>query len=276
LGENEKQGKSQKKKLVAILIMLLVFIVLAIVFVSCRSMSKDRKKESENPSEESILEDDVSVDESLEAVNNQEGNVTSDEKASDELDEPDVFSGNNESESDESHTDTSTSQVVDDEVDEPEDTQSSGNNDSEMSTSTTESVNTSDEETTQHQHNWVAQYTTVHYEEEGHYEDVLVQEAYDEPVYETHNVCNYCGLDITMSGLSTGAHCTTCGPPMPEDHPCYVQGETMGSSYGTVKVQVDIIHHDAVYETQWIVDKAAYDEKVLTGYTCTCGATKSN
>lgn len=139
-----------------------------------------------------------------------------------------------------------------------------------------ETTTESSDDTTQHQHNWVAQYTTVHYEEEGHYEDVLVQEAYDEPVYETHNVCNYCGLDITMSGLSTGAHCTTCGPPMPEDHPCYVQGETMGSSYGTVKVQVDTIHHDAVYETQWIVDKAAYDEKVLTGYTCTCGATKSN
>lgn len=273
MGENEKQGKSQKKRLVVILIMLIVFIVLAIVFVSCRSMSKDRKKDSENSSEESILEDDASIDESLEAVNSYEGNVPCSEK---ESDEPDVFSGNNESESDESHTDASTSQVADDEVDEPEDTQSSDSNDSEISASTTESVNTSDEETTQHQHNWVAQYTTVHYEEEGHYEEVLTQEAYEEAVYETHNVCNYCGFDMTANNVKIDTHCLLCGPPMSPDDPFYVEGATEGSTYGTVDVQVDTIHHDAVYETKWIVDKAAYDEKVLTGYTCTCGATKSN
>ncbi len=271
MGENEKQGKSQKKRLVVILIMLIVFIVLAIVFVSCRSVSKDRKKDSENSSEESMLEDDVSAEESLEAVNSQEGNVTSSEK------ESDVFSGNNESESDESHTDASTSQVADDEVDEPEDTQSSGNNDSETSTSTTESVNTSDEETTQHQHTWVAQYTIVHHEEEGHHEDVVVQEAYDEPIYEYHYFCNYCELDLDNEGTDPDTHCTLCGPELSEDDPRRLAGfMTEGSSWRTEKVVVDTIHHDAVYETQWIVDKAAYDEKVLTGYTCTCGATKSN
>ena len=136
----------------------------------------------------------------------------------------------------------------------------------------------SSDDTTQHQHTWVAQYTTVHHEEEGHYEDVLVQEAYDEPVYETHNFCGYCGLDITASGQSVSAHCITCGAPLSEDDIRYVPGviTTEGSNYGTNQVLVDTIHHDAVYETQWIVDKAAYDEKVLTGYTCTCGATKSN
>lgn len=141
-----------------------------------------------------------------------------------------------------------------------------------------ETATESSDDTTQHQHTWVAQYTTVHHEEEGHYEDVLVQEAYDEPVYERHYFCGYCGLDITAAGTDPDTHCTKCGEPLSEDDPFYVPGviTTTGSNYGSKSVQVDTIHHDAVYETQWIVDKVAYDEKVLTGYTCTCGATKSN
>lgn len=129
------------------------------------------------------------------------------------------------------------------------------------------------DDTTQHQHNWVAQYTTVHHEEEGHYEDVLVQEAYDEPVYETFYQCGWC---MDYFDKSQTAHFAMCGPLITEDDPRYGIITNAGSSYSVEQVQVDTIHHDAVYETQWIVDKAAYDEKVLTGYTCTCGATKSN
>ncbi|MDE7367096.1 MAG: hypothetical protein K2N24_07055 [Lachnospiraceae bacterium] len=123
-----------------------------------------------------------------------------------------------------------------------------------------------------HQHTWEAQYRTVHHDEEGHYEDVCVQKAYDEPVYETHYVCNYCGLDLGDYQLS---HCLTCGPPMPEDNPFWEPGATLGSSYGTIRVQVGTTHHEAVYEQKWIVDKKAYDEQVLDGYKCTtCGVTK--
>lgn len=127
-----------------------------------------------------------------------------------------------------------------------------------------------------HQHTWEAQYRTVHHDEEGHYEDVCVQKAYDEPIYETHNFCNYCGIDITATGVGLG-HCSVCGPLYPPDHPLYGQFETQGSSYGTKDVQVGTTHHEAVYEKKWIVDKKAYDEQVLDGYKCTtCGAIKNN
>lgn len=126
-----------------------------------------------------------------------------------------------------------------------------------------------------HQHTWEAQYRTIHHDEEGHYENVCVQEAYDEPVYGTHYVCNYCGLDLDLAGTNPDTHCTVCGPPYPPDHPLYGQFETQGSSYGTIRVQVDTTHHEAVYEKRWIVDKKAYDEQVPNGYKCTtCGATK--
>ncbi len=130
---------------------------------------------------------------------------------------------------------------------------------------------------TEHQHNWQAQYKTVHHDEEGHYENVVVEEAYDEKIYESHAFCGYCGLDITASGQNIASHCGTCGPPMDPNDPFYTPGATMGSSYGTKRVQVGTKHHDAVYEKEWVVDKEAYDEQVLTGYTCTtCGATKNN
>ena len=125
-----------------------------------------------------------------------------------------------------------------------------------------------------HQHTWEAQYRTVHHDEEGHYENVCVKEAYDEPIYETHNFCNYCGIDITATGVGLG-HCSVCGPPMPEDDPFWEPGATEGSSYSSGRVQVSTTHHDATYDKKWIVDKKAYDEKVSNGYKCTtCGATK--
>lgn len=128
-----------------------------------------------------------------------------------------------------------------------------------------------------HQHTWEAQYRTVHHDEEGHYENVCVKEAYDEPVYETHNFCNYCGIDITALGQDVGEHCIPCGYPLSEDDPRYVPGiiTTSGSSYGTKDVQVGTTHHEAVYEKKWIVDKKAYDGQLLDGYKCTtCEATK--
>lgn len=125
-----------------------------------------------------------------------------------------------------------------------------------------------------HQHTWEAQYRTVHHDEVGHYEKVCVKEAYDEPVYEGHYFCDYCGKDITASGEGP-AHCIACGPPMPEDDPFWEPGATEGSGYGTVRIQVSTTHHEAVYEKKWIVDKKAYDEQVSNGYKCTtCGATK--
>lgn len=46
------------------------------------------------------------------------------------------------------------------------------------------------------------------------------------------------------------------------------------AAYSNQKVQVDTIHHDAVTQQVWVVDQAAYDEQVITGYRCSCGATK--
>ena len=50
--------------------------------------------------------------------------------------------------------------------------------------------------------------------------------------------------------------------------------------HGDNGFQTDTIHHEAetheedIKEKRWVEDTAAYDETVITGYTCSCGATK--
>ena len=125
--------------------------------------------------------------------------------------------------------------------------------------------NTSD--SNKHTHNWNPITSTVHHEEQGHYENILVSEAWTEeiPIYEeqAREICNGCGADITAD-------------PTTHNKNHMLNGEPGGwtTEYVQVQVGTDKITHDAVYESKWIVDKAAWDETVTTGYSCSCGATK--
>lgn len=106
------------------------------------------------------------------------------------------------------------------------------------------------ERTTECQHDWVAQTKT---------EKVLVEEGWDEEIYETSSKCAYCGKDT-----SDGSHDpATCGE--------LVYDKDMGGYYpvGAAEVSyqklVKTIHHPDEYE----------DRTVTTGYRCSkCGAVK--
>lgn len=115
------------------------------------------------------------------------------------------------------------------------------------------------------EHEWVEMTETIHHDETGHYETIVIEEAYDEPVYESHAICGGCGKDFG----SGEAACEAALDHTMEDFfdDC--------ENYHTEDVQIDTIHHDAVTEQKWIVDTPAYDETVTTGYKCSvCGATK--
>lgn len=111
-----------------------------------------------------------------------------------------------------------------------------------------------------HTHTWVKYVAnTIQHKEEGHYETKVVKEAYDEPEYEYHDVCNKCGYDagIDTDGWSIVDHEVDC----------------MGS-WSNVPVQVGTIHHDAETTQVWVVDKPAYTEYVYGEKCSGCGATK--
>lgn len=115
-----------------------------------------------------------------------------------------------------------------------------------------------------HQHNYVAQTHVVHHEATGHNEQYVVQEAWDEQVttYEEYawSCCNVCGADCTAD---PGEHAY--------QHAIKGEGGGHHTEYGTRPVTTTV-HHDAVYGTRWVQDSAAWDETVVDGYVCSCGA----
>ena len=130
------------------------------------------------------------------------------------------------------------------------------------------SSNSNSSKPAEHTHNWVAQYKTVNVPEKGHNEQVLVQAAYDEqvPITEMKEICvgNQSRLQIN-------------GDPNE-----YLSNNSNGDSgwhseWRETVVGYKTVHHEAVYETRYVVDSPATTKQELTGYKCSgCGKTKAN
>lgn len=107
-----------------------------------------------------------------------------------------------------------------------------------------------------HTHSWQPQYTTVHH-------DAVYQQQWvvDVPSRtEEHIFCSGCGMDFTAAGWSqiqVDAH--------GKQHT--LNGENGGYYSGAVQIP-----EQGHYENVQV--SAAWDEQVLTGYKCSCGATK--
>ena len=151
-------------------------------------------------------------------------------------------------------------------------TSSNKNNSSSSKPSNSSNSSTSNNsKPAEHTHNWVAQYKTVNVPEKGHNEQVLVQAAYDEQVpiteMKAYSICSTCGADITGN---TSAHV--------KNH--VMIGDDKGGYYTEWRETVvgyNTVHHDAVYETRYVVDSPATTKQELTGYKCSgCGKTKAN
>lgn len=155
---------------------------------------------------------------------------------------------------------------------------SGGSSSSSGSSSQTPSVPT-------HGHSWEAVYTTVHHDAVTHEEQrwVVDKEAWEEPVKKKVYICKSCRngtckrcseLGITHCEYATkdelSAHQWECLDPQ--------DGSKAGSctNYSFEYVLDHYEHHDAEghYETVTITDSEAYDEQVITGYKCSCGAVR--
>lgn len=148
---------------------------------------------------------------------------------------------------------------------------SSSNNSGSSKPSNNSGSNSNSSKPAEHTHNWVAQYQTVNVPEKGHNEQVLVQAAYDEQVPVTEmkefSICNNCGADITSD-------------PWGHLEQSAVNGGNCGgyhSEWRETVVGYKTVHHEAVYETRYVVDSPATTKQELTGYKCSsCGKTKAN
>ena len=152
-----------------------------------------------------------------------------------------------------------------------EETSKTNTSESKKDNTASTSSSSNNSKPSEHKHEWVAQYKTVTVPEKGHNEQVLVQAAYDEQVPITEmqefSICNQCGADITGN---TQWHLEQS----------YLNGGNCGgyhSEWREVVTGYKTVHHDAVYETRYVVDSPATTKQELTGYKCSgCGKTKAN
>ena len=143
----------------------------------------------------------------------------------------------------------------------------SSNNSGTSKPSNNSGSNSSSSKPAEHTHDWVAQYKTVNVPEKGHNEQVLVQAAYDEqvPQYQDleRSICNQCGADITNNIDAHFKSSWDCSG-------YHMEFQQVLTGYKTV-------HHEAVYETRYVVDSPATTKQELAGYKCSsCGKTRAN
>ena len=152
--------------------------------------------------------------------------------------------------------------------DKQEEENSPNTEDKETANSGDENTN-SNPEASAHTHSWVAVTSNVHHEEVGHFEEIMVSESWTEsiPVYEDKEIaiCNGCGADITSDPWG---HIES--QALLENFNC----SGFHSEWEKIQTGSNTVNHPAVYEKKWVVDTAAWNETVITGYTCNCGATK--
>lgn len=112
------------------------------------------------------------------------------------------------------------------------------------------SSNSNNSKPAEHTHNWVAQYKTVSVPEKGHNEQVLVKDAWDEQVPITemkeHSICNQCGADITADPWGHN-----------KQHALNYEAGGFHSVWIEEVTGYNTVHHDAVYETRYVVDSPA-------------------
>lgn len=81
-----------------------------------------------------------------------------------------------------------------------------------------------------------------------------------------YSICSTCGADITGN---TSAHMKA--------HMLNGENGNFHTEWRETVVGYNTVHHDAVYETRYVVDSPATTKQELTGYKCSgCGKTKAN
>ena len=106
-------------------------------------------------------------------------------------------------------------------------------------------------------HEWEPEYNDVWVEATGHYEYGIIEDGYDEAIYEERCVCKKCGEYFLTSEEAA-------------DHIIAVHGNE--GSWTVVSVVVSYVHHEPVYGQIFVTDEEAHWDRVIYRYRCIkCG-----
>ena len=181
--------------------------------------------------------------------------------------------------------------------DETKETIKNENNNSGNASGNTEGSNNTPAQPEEHRHVWSERTETIHHNEQGHWEDVQVgtqtvvdSEAYQEIIYNDTPIyiCNcgktfddYYAFDyhqmhvVDLDG-DWGVFAANVNPSYhPRNYDVNFKFYYEPGTYVMGSVHHEAVtHEEPVYESRYVVDKAAYDETVTTTYCAGCGAVK--
>lgn len=231
-----------KKKVLLTLAGVMMILAIALGVVGCSSSNEKRV----NDKQEVMTEKDDSK-----KVGEDEKSLPEEEEIDKELDE-EVEEETEDAEPVNESKETKTSNTSKKEDSSDKKTSSSNNNSKKEETKN---------ET--HTHSWEPVYKEV---DNGYYEKVLVKAAWTEEVTKTKKVgaaiCKGCG-HVMFTEADITAH----------TRPAMLAGNTKCGTWKSGYVDVEVtetVEHPAEYADQWV----PVIENVLTGYKCSCGATK--
>ena len=252
-------ANDKKKKIILIVVLVLAMIMIGMNLNSCsNSVEEDKVVQKKTIKKKTKSQATTKIDEKKD-----ESKIKQEEKK-EETAKADSSNKSNFSESKKDNTASTSSSSNKNNTSSSKPSNSSSNNSGTSKPSNNSGSNSSDSKPAEHTHNWVAQYKTVNVPEKGHNEQVLAQAAYDEQVPVTEmkefSICNNCGADIT--GFAS-------------EHILNGTCRRYHSEWREVVTGYNTVHHDAVYETRYVVDSPATTKQELTGYKCSsCGKTK--
>lgn len=248
----DKYGK--KKIVVALSLLVCILFCLAIGSVYITSNEKQNntdkvvedKLTEKSGDQEEIEKEETDKQEELDKEKDSEENTSKEE-----IKESSSDSKNNSELTKSVNSTTENSSLSSNSVSKPSDSNSSGSSSASKPS---------------HTHTWVEQFKTIHHDAVYETKYVVDTPAWDEqvPRYEMkeHVFCNNCGADITGFAVS---HIESN----------FANGcRSYRSDWVQEVVGYDTVHHDEVGHNEQVLVKEAYDQKVSTGYKCSCGATK--
>ena len=147
--------------------------------------------------------------------------------------------------------------------------QGSTNSGSNQNNSSSSGSNTGTPSKPQHTHDWVPVTTTVHHDAvyDTVHHDAVYNTVHHDAVYGSIVICNHCGTQFNNVD-EYSAHAKAL----------LLQGITENVSYRTEPVIIqDAWDETVLVSAAWdetVLVSAAWDETVITGYKCSCGATK--
>lgn len=241
-----KLNKEAKIIIAVILILLSILVVAIIIFFSHYNKTESNATIDDNETTESTDSVELSGENNIiipDISDKTEDEIT--EKNNSDYKEP--TTGKNDFQKEESTTNKKTPEKE-------EDTKSSTTKETTSSTTTTTNA------VTECNHNWIAITKVVHHDEEGHYG--MVEKQRPVTMYKCP-VCykKYASLNEYYSHFDSSHRPSYSGDPV-----------------GAFRNQYTTVTEYEYYEVEeWIVDREAYEETVVTGYKCSiCGKEKSS